>query len=95
MNDDNEVRTVLLNILRIGLLRIRVLGIEGSGEQCSQEADHLHNLPGLVQSLRPKELLYYYNTERVSFLKYAKSTADDFKAEWERLAQLIRVTTPN
>jgi hypothetical protein len=93
-SNSNEIRAVLLNILRIGVLRIRALASDGKAEQCFREADHLHNLPGLIQSLRPELLLYYYNIERVSFLKYARAIAGDFEAEWEKLAKLIGVTNP-
>ena len=92
--DNKEIRTVLLNILRIGLLRIRSLGSEGSGEQCSIEADHLHNLPGLIQSLRLEELLYYYNIERRGFLRRATSNVDEFKPQWDHLAALIGAKSP-
>jgi hypothetical protein len=95
MRDNDEIRTVLLNILRIGLLRIRVLGTDGSGEQCSVEADHLHNLPGLIQSLRHEELLYYYNIERSCFLRRTTSNTDEFKPQWERLDKLIAVPHPD
>ena len=94
MNDKNELKTVLLNILRIGILRIRALGNEGLGEQCSVEADHLHNLPMLVQSLHLEELLHYYNIERVGFLRRTTSNADEFKPQWEQLARLIGATSP-
>ena len=92
MDNSNEIRTILLSILRIGLLRIRALGTEGSAQQCSVEADHLHNLPDLVQSLRPEEILYYYNIERTGFLHSTTSNTDEFKPQWEQLAELIGAT---
>ena len=90
MDNDKEIRITLLKILRIGLLRIRALGSEGSAQQCSVEADHLHNLPGLVESSRPEELLYYYDIERPSFLRRTTSNTDEFKPLWDQLAKLIR-----
>lgn len=89
MKNANEIQALLLEILRIGLLRIRALGLEGFGEQCSVEADHLHNLPELVQSLRPELLRYYYDIERPAFLRNSKSNADDFKHAWGVLGKLI------
>jgi len=90
MDNDKEIRTILLRILRVGLLRIRTLGGEGSAQQCSVEADHLHNLPGLVESLRPKEILYYYDVERPGFLRSTTSNTDEFKPLWDQLGELIR-----
>jgi hypothetical protein len=92
MDMSDEIKTVLLSILRIGLLRIRALGTEGSAQQCSVEADHLHNLPGLVQSPRPDQILYYYNVERTGFLRSTTSNTDEFKTQWEQLAKLIEAT---
>jgi hypothetical protein len=41
-----------MQILRIGLLRIRAFGEEGLADRCAIEADHLHNLPEIVHSGR-------------------------------------------
>ena len=88
MNDADEIKAVLLNILQIGLLRIRAFGGDGAAKQCGIEADHLHNLPTLVQLPSIERLLYYYNVERTEFLSHT-SNADMFKSHWERLAKLI------
>lgn len=90
MNGHNEIRRILLDILRVGLLRIRAYGNSGVAEACSLEADHLHNLPVLIQSLRWEELLYYYNVERPGFLNVATSNVDEFKLLWEQLGKLIQ-----
>jgi len=89
MNHDDETRTVLLDILRIGILRIRLLGWDGHGQQCAIEADHLHNIPQLIQSLNLEQLLYYYSIERPAFLSSIASNTNQFKSYWEHLAQLI------
>jgi hypothetical protein len=90
MDRNSEIKAVLLRILRIGLLRIRALGTEGAAEQCSVEADHLHNLPELVQSPDAAEILNYYNVERTGFLRSTTSNTDEFKPQWEQLAELIK-----
>lgn len=95
MKNDDEIKGVLLNILQIGLLRIRVLGWNGSGDQCGVEADHLHNLPQLIQSPDAERLLYYYNIERPAFLSRTISNADQFKSSWDHLAQLIDTKKPD
>ena len=89
MNNDDEIGTVLLNIVRIGILHIRNLGFAGNVEECAIQADHLHNLPQLVKSPRREELLYYYNIERTAFLQRTSSNTDMFKPEWEKLSQMM------
>jgi hypothetical protein len=90
MNDADEIKVVLLNILQTGLLRIRSFGWDGAAKECSIEADHLHNLPTLIQLPSIERLLYYYNIERTEFLSRT-SNADMFNSYWERLAKLIDV----
>lgn len=85
----DEIRTILLEILRIGLLRIRAFGSAGNAQACSIEADHLHNLPAAIESRRRDLLLYYYNVERPAFIERTTSPTDQFKLRWKRLASLI------
>jgi hypothetical protein len=92
LNDDDEIKRILLDILRVGLLRIRAFGNSGLADACSAEADHLHNLPVLIQSLRREELLYYYDVERPAFLSVTTSDVDQFRALWEHLGVLIKAT---
>ena len=89
MDDNDAIKIVLLMILRIGLLRIRALGMDGAAQQCSVEADHLHNLPMLIQSPRLQEILHYYNVERPGFLRSTTTNTDEFALQWERLGELI------
>lgn len=88
MNGADEIKAVLLNILQVGLLRIRSLGWDGAAKQCGIEADHLHNLPALIQLPSIERLLYYYDVERTGFLRRTLN-ADMFRSDWERLARLI------
>jgi len=90
MSGHDEIRRILLDILQVGLLRIRGYGNSGLAEACSLEADHLHNLPVLIQYLRREDLLYYYNVERPCFLNLVTSNVDAFKLLWEQLAKLIQ-----
>lgn len=85
MHSQEEIKEILLNILRVGLLRIRAFGSSGLGEACSIEADHLHNLPMLVRSLSREQLLFYFNVERPAFLARAETDTDDFHPLWRDL----------
>jgi hypothetical protein len=87
---DDAVRRALLEILRIGLLRVRAAGYAGRAKECALEADHLHNLPRVIQTLAAKELLYYYSVERPSFAKQSTSDVKDLEPLWEELGTLLR-----
>jgi len=80
-----EIAEIVCEILRIGLLRIRAFG---DGDRSALEADHLHNLPGLLANYQPELLDYYWRVERPSFVE--RSTAEDiqaFEPLWQALAK--------
>ena len=92
MQRGTEVAEILARILRTGLLRIRALGAQGRSEQCSVEADHLHNLPPLVHEPRLDLLEHYFSVERVDFM----AKADDlerFRLDWDRLKAILEELT--
>jgi hypothetical protein len=90
MVDARGAKNAVLEVLRIGLLRIRAHADAGNAEACSIEADHLHNLPGILKADRCDELVdYYYKIERPAFLARVKSNADHFQAPWTDLAKAI------
>ncbi|MGD0733560.1 MAG: hypothetical protein ABR976_00370 [Terracidiphilus sp.] len=88
MSDIDELRNALLNVLTTGLLRIRMYAQHDSGETCFIEADHLHNLPGLIKDPRPELVFYYFDRERPSFIKRARNV-EQFEEEWDRLKMII------
>jgi len=52
------------------------------------EADHLHNLPGLLANYKPELLDYYWRVERPGFVE--RSTPEDlqgFEPLWQALAK--------
>lgn len=85
----DEIKAVLVEILRIGLLRIRAFGNAGDAEQCAREGDHLHNLPELLRSTRLELLDYYLNVEKQAFLSQGTKGVDQYAPLWDRLARLI------
>jgi hypothetical protein len=88
-----EVAEIVCEILRTGLLRIRALGWDRNPGRCAIEADHLHNLPALIASFDPQRLEYYWDAERVAFIK--QSRPEDiaaFEPLWQGLAK--HVTPP-
>ncbi len=90
MNCPNELCDVLLDVIRIGLLRIRVLAMRGDAAKCAREADHIHNLPSLLTHFSSDLLLFYWNTERVAFVEQsAPNDVEQFQAVWARLASHV------
>jgi len=89
MGGVTKYKDILLEILRVGLLRIRAFGNERLPEACTIEADHLHNIPQLIRSGGRNELLYYYDVERPASLKRSVSDTEQFKPQWDRLASLL------
>jgi hypothetical protein len=90
VSGNDEIKRILLDILRVGLLRIRAYGNSELAEACSLEADHLHNLPVLIRSLSREELLFYYNVERPAFLNATTANVDEFHQLWDQLGRLIQ-----
>lgn len=86
---DDAIRRVLLQIIRLGLLRIRAAGYAGRADDCALEADHLHNIPQLLQSHQPEELHYYFVVERPGFVSRATARVDEFTPLWDELGHLL------
>lgn len=63
-----EIASVLLNILTVGLLRIRASASYGEFGRCAIEADHIHNLPHILRDFSRPLLNFYWDVERASFL---------------------------
>ncbi len=95
MRVNDEIKTILLDILRIGLLRVRALAWSGQAEACAVEADHLHDLPGIIDSGHWDLLLSYYEVEKPAFLGQTTSGVDEFISLWDRLDKLIHVKGQN
>jgi hypothetical protein len=90
MGVEDEIKVVLLEILRVGLLRIRGLGSSGYADECSLEADHLHNLPWVIQSFSEDSLLFYWNVARTSYLSPTSSNVEAFTTLWAQLEKLMQ-----
>jgi hypothetical protein len=88
MNCPPDIAHVLTDILRVGLLRIRALAWSGDIEGCAREADHLHNLPGLLTDYSPDLLHYYLNVERPAFIRHSQESDPALTPLWQRLESL-------
>jgi hypothetical protein len=85
MQCPHEIAGILCEILRTGLLHLRA---RADADRCALEADHLHNLPGLLANFKPELLDYYWRVERAGFVE--RSTPEDvqsFEPLWKALAK--------
>jgi hypothetical protein len=81
------VATILLDILTGGLLRVRAAAASGDATLAAIEADHLHNIPALLQHYSPEVLRYYWEVERPD---YAARISTAARAEWAPLWSALR-----
>ena len=81
-----DVAAILLEILGQGVLQARAVGWSGDAAQAAVEADHIHNLPGLLADYSPARLRYYWDAERLAYLvRVTPDREATFRPLWERL----------
>lgn len=85
-----DLKAVLISILRTGILRIRQLSAEGHADRCAAEADHLHNLPDMIAKPNLEALAYYLDVERPAFIRDAVHI-EQFEHDWHRLDSIVSV----
>ena len=68
-NTITRATKIYADILTIGLNGIRNAATAGNVELCRIEAEHLHNLPSLMDDSNIARHLYYFNQERVVYIK--------------------------
>jgi hypothetical protein len=76
----------LTEILRIGLLNIRISAGYGDAHRCYVEANHIHNIPSLIRNYKQELLQYYIDVEKPSFER--DSVGVDlqlFEQQWTKL----------
>lgn len=93
MSDETQqnIRRVLLEILSIGLLRIRGLAQQENSVECFIEADHLHNIPDIIEHLRTEYVRSYYESYRLAFLDASNTDTSQFGSLWTKLGELLAV----
>ena len=89
-----EIAAILADLLRDGLLQIRVAGWNQEADRCASLADHLHNLPTLISSYSPDLLAFYWRVERTECI--SRSSNVDiaiFEHAWARLAKHVPLSS--
>lgn len=89
-----EIAVILLEILYHACLAIRIGGWAGEAQYCAIEADHVHNLPKLVDSYSGHNLENYWRVERPSYLAQMQAFPERrvmaYEPLWRRLDRLIQ-----
>lgn len=93
-----EVAEPILQIIRTAILSIRMAGYFGDVAYCTLEADHIHNLPGLITNYSHDNLSYYYDAERPDYLeglqKLRGTNALTYESQWQRIGQFLENEKP-
>jgi hypothetical protein len=93
MNCPPAIAEVLLDILGQGVLQARAFGWSGDADRAAAEADHVHNLPGLIARYSPQRLSYYWEIERPGYLARAlPEQVQAFQPFWDRLRSHVERT---
>src|SRR4051794_28631408 len=84
-----DVADVLVEIIRLGILQIRAFSKDA--RRCMNEADHIHNLPGLLNNYAPQLLDFYWNVERPLLIQQvSREACVGFEPAWQRLESLVQ-----
>jgi hypothetical protein len=86
----SERDRIYLEILGWGLCRIRDAASQGWSAYCAVEAEHLHNLPSLVQEANEHRHSYYFDSERTFYLERVDRTLPGVDMTLRRYASLWR-----
>ena len=80
-----EIAAILLEIIRWGILHARIAGWQGDAKAAADEADHIHNLPGLLADYSDANFRYYWECERPSYMEHDPERGQKFTHLWEQL----------
>ena len=89
MKCPDEINQHLMNILKIGVLNIRSLIAKEQYGLCSIEANHIHNIPALIQDYSPELLIFYLDVEAQQYLREMEGNVNsEFKVSLNSLQKL-------
>lgn len=69
MKCPDDICQHLLQVLSIGVRNIRVCCERRQYERCGYEADHIHNIPTLIEDFSLDRLAYYVEVEAAEYLR--------------------------
>lgn len=98
MNCPDNIATILIEIIRCGILHARAAGWQGDAKRAALEADHIHNLPELLKDYKPENLEYYWNIERPGYIASVDSSTygfeEAFLSLWQQLESIVSEIPP-
>jgi len=93
MNCPPELAIIIAKMVEKAILKIRGLGWADQGDRCAIEADHVHNLPGLLADYSPERLDYYWRCERSSYLaRIPRKDQLDWEDLWNQMRPHVETT---
>jgi hypothetical protein len=84
------IQASLLTILKLGLLNFRYYAQGKNLERCVIEANHLHNIPGLLENFSIDLLKYYIDIERPQYVRETNDQVlEKIRGAWSELADWL------
>lgn len=92
-----DVADALLSILRKSILLIRMAGNGDDADFCAIEANHIHNVPGILRHYDRGKLEYYLasaqSTYTSKFQDRFNRPPTEFMSEWKQLEDFLKNST--
>jgi hypothetical protein len=86
-----DIADVIAELLYRGVIRARGFAHPGHEKRCFLEADHVHNLPHIINDFKIERLQYYWDIERPLFMKCVPaSETQDLAPLWDQLGELMK-----
>ena len=88
MNCPPAIASIVLQIIRDGILCARFRGWKNDARGAVLEANHVHNLPGLLLNFSEDKLEYYWEAERFDYIEAHLQLGNPrtgFESLWEQL----------
>ena len=90
MNSPPIVQASLLKILKFGLLNIRHYAEDKNFERCGIEANHLHNIPGLLENFSVDLMRFYIDIEMPQYIRETDGQViADIRSAWAVLTDWL------
>jgi hypothetical protein len=84
------IQASLLRILKYGLLNIRYYSEGKNLERCAIEANHLHNIPSLIETFSVDLLKFYIDTEMPQYVRETNNQVpEEFRRAWIALTDWL------
>jgi len=73
------------------VIRARAFAHQGYEKRCFLEADHVHNLPHIINDFKVERLQYYWDIERTLFMRSVPANeTQDLASLWDQLGELMK-----